>query len=127
VRAATAARLGADELAALGTEIGRDDDGLRIVVPRQPDPVPLSAVVLLDDGDSVPELIDAPDPRALLASTFDFVTGGAGRFIRQLEVCAAIARDVTLVRLGSGPGRDPRAAVARLTDLLSTLRAGTRP
>lgn len=80
-----------------------------VEVPRAATPLPLGAVYFLGTGDERPvEPITQRDPRLLLASTFVLGVQTPERLLNQLDVCAAIARQVPMFRLrvGAGVGAD---------------------
>jgi hypothetical protein len=92
------------------------NDRERLVrLPIARGPAPLSGVLFLDPtaaGPSVPCFKLVADPRALLASTFNFVLDDPQRLEGLLDVCAlAAAGPVASVSFGSGVG-SPRLAAA---------------
>jgi hypothetical protein len=74
-------------------------------LPRVDRPLPLGALYFLEKGEGpAVERIERPDPRLLLGSTFVLGIQTPERLMRQLDLCAAIVRDVPLFRLRIVPG-----------------------
>jgi hypothetical protein len=103
LRRSAVQRLGRSGLGRVGVGIGGDARAIRLAVPRHERPLPLASVYLLERAEPGEEArlteLAAPDPRRLLASTFNFSIHAPTRLVNQLEVCAAIARSVRVVRL----------------------------
>jgi hypothetical protein len=88
----------------LGTVLGHSGKTY-VEVPRAERPLPLGAVYFLGTGEERPvEPIGQRDPRQLLASTFVLGVQTPARLLNQLDVCAAIAREVPMYRLTIAPG-----------------------
>jgi hypothetical protein len=102
----------------LGRRVGGDPHAIRVAVARHENPVRLSAVYLLEAAPSgeAPELtaLAAPDPRLLLASSFNLATRSPARLVRHLDVCAAIAGSVRVVRARLPWDADHRAVAQQL-------------
>jgi hypothetical protein len=98
--------------------VGADRDSVRLAVARHEQALPLSAVYLLELAPRAkrPRLtaLPSPDPRLLLGSTFNFAVRARGRLVTQLEVCAAVARSVRVVRVRIPSDTDQRALATRL-------------
>jgi hypothetical protein len=101
----------------LGEALEGDEEATRVLAPRCEQALPLAALYFLDraGGDSVRIEPMEPDPRLLLAASFNFVVQSPERLRNQLEVCARIAAAVPVFRLTSGPGVTA-AAVARAVE-----------
>jgi hypothetical protein len=113
LRHAEAAALG-PAAEALGQVVEDDGEASRTLVPRHEGPLPLGALYFLDRrgaGTVDVEPIEAPDPRLLLAASFNFVVRTPARLRRQLEVCASLAATVPVFRVAIGP-ESGAAAVA---------------
>jgi hypothetical protein len=89
-----------------------------VEVPRAEGPRPLGAIYFLRAGDATAgapiEAIARPDPRVLLSSTFVLGVQTPRRLLNQLDVCAAIAREVPMFELRVSPG----AGAARLAEVV---------
>jgi hypothetical protein len=118
LRTPTVERLTVAEIRKLGRRVGGDTNAVRLVVAREEQPLPLSIVYLLERVPAAEPtrltVLEAPDPRLLLGSTFNFVVRSSARLVTQLEVCAAIARSVRVVRVQLPWGVDHRAVAERL-------------
>jgi len=120
LRHPTLDRLGEDALGRLGRPIGRDREGVRVAAAPEPSPRPVLALCLLEPAArsrrvQAPAAI-APDPRRLLASTFNTILADPDRLERQLDVCARLARQARVLRLAVPEGADPRAVAERLLE-----------
>jgi hypothetical protein len=76
-------------------------------------PLPLGALCFLERSDGRRlEALAGDSPRRLLGSTFVVGVQTPQRLVKQLDICAAIARDIPLlrVRVGSGVPADDLAA-----------------
>jgi hypothetical protein len=116
--ALTSLRLDAATVA-FGEEIGRDDvEGARLLIDLCPQPTPLAALLILrrDPGatGTTVERQDPVDPRLLLAAGYNFVVPDRERWLRQLDVCSAIAATVGVHTVTIGPDATPAATVAAL-------------
>ncbi len=99
----------------LGSPASSDALELRYVLDAVRDPLPLTTFCVLDqspDGSLSVEGVADPG-RWLLASTFNFVVDTPERLARQLDVCAAIARDARVLRVFV-PDRPDADLAARL-------------
>jgi hypothetical protein len=86
-----------------------------VELPREEGPVPLGAVYYLRSGDGPPvEPIERPDPRMLLSSTFVFGVRTPERLVHQLDVCAALVREVPMFWLRI----QPEGGSARLAEVV---------
>ena len=104
LRHAEAAALGGRALL-LGDSLEGDEEATRVLAPRCESALPLAALYFLDregDGGVRIEAVE-PDPRLLLAASFNFVVRSPERLRNHLEVCARIAAAVPVFRLTSGP------------------------
>jgi hypothetical protein len=94
--------LGDCERDRLGTIMGRGSK-IYVTPDQRPGRQPLAAIYLLSrdaPGHSIrTRSIRKPDPRMLLAASFVPFIRTTERLIRQLDVCAAIARDVPVAQL----------------------------
>jgi hypothetical protein len=116
VRPATAALL--PDLS--GRLLGEDELGRRLAVAGARGPLPLGAFVFLERtaearGVTV-ERVRAPDPRRLLASTFNFALRSPARLERLLDACAAIAAHVPVIEARAGLDADPLQLAAAITE-----------
>jgi hypothetical protein len=84
-----------------GRVLGEDEHGQRLVVAGARERLPLGALVFLErsaDARGVTvERVGAPDPRRLLASTFNLALRSPARLERLLDTCAAIAARTTVL------------------------------
>lgn len=106
-----------------GTEIGRDDvDGARLLVDLCPTPTPLAAVFVLHRDPAVAGTVvehqHPVDPRLLLAAGYNFVVPDRERWLRQLDVCSAIATTVPVHTVTIGAHARPADSAAALLDAL---------
>jgi len=100
-------RLSAQELAVLGT--GMQFAGKhRFALPPTASPTPLAALFLLerDTGGPVIERLEAVDPFALLATTFNLSVRTPERLTRQLDIVGLLAAGGRVYRLRIVPGVD---------------------
>jgi hypothetical protein len=109
--------------ASLGEEIGRDDvEGSRLLIDLCSAPVPLGAVFVLHrDADALGTTVERQqpvDPRVLLAAGYNFVVPDRERWLRQLDVCSAIAAAVPVHVVSIGGDARPSDSVAALLDAL---------
>jgi hypothetical protein len=101
VRNAEAEALGG-ALARLGRMLGEEADSVRVLVEAERHSLPLGALYLLDRGSAQEiaiERLERPDPRILLASSFNFFVRTAARLTRQLDACARLASAVSVFSL----------------------------
>jgi hypothetical protein len=103
----------------LGVVLG-DSVKTYVAVPGAGGPLPLGALCFMEraDGPAL-EPLTGGSPRHLLGSTFVVGVQTPQRLVKQLDVCAAMARDVPLLRVRVGP--DVRA------EELATTLAGELP
>ena len=102
----------------LGTVLGHSGKTY-LQVPTGPDPQPLGAIYFLRaGGDRAIEPIVKPDPRLLLASTFVLGVQTPARLRNQLDVCAAIAREVPAFSLSVTSGGDAGTLAATVSEHL---------
>lgn len=119
LRRQAAERMRAQDLCALGTVVGADREELRLGVERCDRPLPLQALYLLEPvrqgkrARSTP--VRSPDVRLLLGHAFNFALRDERRLVRQLDVCAAIARTARIVRLRVPSNADPGELADRVT------------
>jgi serine kinase of HPr protein (carbohydrate metabolism regulator) len=108
-------KLSAEDRAALGRPAVTIEGKLRYVGGGGVDAVPLRCLLLLERSPREPALerLQAPDPFALLASTFNLSVRTPARLLRQLDVVSAIAADRLVYRLRVQPGVDA-AALAQI-------------
>lgn len=105
-----------------GRPIGTDEHGLRLAVARAPAVLPLGALVFLERSDEaggvVVERLTQPDPRRLLASTFNLALRTPDRLARLLDTCAAIAAGVPVLEARAGTDAGPHELARSITDLV---------
>jgi hypothetical protein len=119
LRARTVERLTQAELRKIGVRVGTQKGSVRLAVARQDSPLPLAAVYLLTPTASGPAqltVLGTPDPRLLLASTFNFALRTPSRLITQLDICAAVARSIRVVRVAVPRAVDYRALGEQVWD-----------
>ena len=104
----------------LGTVLG-ESGKTYVALPVAGEPRPLAAIYFLrgDEGARI-EPLPTPDPRLLLASTFVLGVQTPERLRNQLDVCAAIARDVPAFALRVG-GVDAGALAGDVSEHLGGL------
>jgi hypothetical protein len=87
----------------LGSVLGHSEKTY-LALPREDGPVPLAALYFLEPPSGQPiEPLEAPDPRLLLSSTFVFGVQSPARLLNQLDVCAALVREVPMFSLEISP------------------------
>jgi hypothetical protein len=99
VRRAEAQALGAARLEELGRRVGDDGEAVRILLNSETRALPLGALYLLKRGEAerlAIERIPQPDPRLLLASTFNFFVRTPARMTGQLDACSRVATQVPM-------------------------------
>jgi len=103
-------------LAGIGAEVSRDEHGVRLAVELERAVQPLSVLYYLERslGQKAPafERLRSPDPRLLLAASFNLAVVAPDRLARQLDVCWRIARTTSVVRALMPPGLNPREMAA---------------
>jgi hypothetical protein len=103
-----------------GRLLGEDDHGRRLAVAGAPEPLPLGAFVFLERAATATgvtvERVRAPDPRRLLASTFNLALRSPARLERLLDACAAIAAHVPVLEARAGRSADPLKLAAAITE-----------
>jgi hypothetical protein len=124
LRRSEAARLGAHDRERLGRIVGADQESLRLVVRRDPRPLPVSAVYFLERSATGTESeiapLAAPDPRLLLTSTFHLVEVGFARQTRHLDAWARLAHSAALFRVRIPPA----TSAAELAELVEAHALG---
>jgi hypothetical protein len=129
LRWATINRMGRAKVARLGDRVGANAEAVRLSVPRQEVPLPLTALYRLEAASEPGQVqlvsTPAPDPRILLGSTFNLFVRTPTRLVRQLDVCARLAMTVRIVRVRIPPEADHGQVAEELLD--DVLRAGTGP
>ena len=89
--------------AQLGKVLG-DSEKTYLALPRVDEPVPLGTICFIGSpGGPLVERMDSIDPRLLLTSTFVLGVQTPSRLLNQLDVCAAIAANVSALWLRPGP------------------------
>lgn len=115
VRPAERAAIAPETWERLGTVLGHSGKTY-LAVPVADDPLPLGAIYFLRaEGEAAIEPMPRPDPRLLLASTFVLGVRTPRRLANQLDVCAAVAREVPAFGLtvtAAGDAGELAAAVA---------------
>lgn len=92
-------------------------DGATVEIAAEREPLPLATLYLLRRaaGETALRRLDAPDPRVLLGTSFNFLDRRHERLAAHLDVCARLARSVRVVELTSAPGAD-LDAIAELVE-----------
>jgi HPr serine kinase-like protein len=108
----------ASTFAGMGALLGADEYGVRLIVERHPGALPLGALVFLERTQPADELlvrrVEDPEPRRLLASTFNLALRTPERLVRLLDVCHAIARAVPVLEVDVPTGTPADAVAARI-------------
>jgi hypothetical protein len=95
--------------------LGRDDDGMRVMLTRREHPLPLDRLYFVERGSrtgGAAAIEDVTDPGLVLGATFNLVVRTEERLIRQLELASLVAAGAGLHRLAipAGVGPDETAA-----------------
>jgi hypothetical protein len=101
--------------------LGSDDKGLRLRLDPRPEPLPLRAFCLLarePAGAPLRIVLAPPDPRRILAATFNFAIRTPERLARQLDVAGAIATASRVVDVRFPPEVDAAELAARVEAFL---------
>lgn len=114
LRPASVARLGAAAVRRLGRRVGADATGVRLAVSRPGARLPVQAIYFLTASGPSPAQRPADGPSRLLGATFNAVIRDPGRVVRQLDICATLARTVPITDLSISAGQDPYAAADRI-------------
>jgi hypothetical protein len=93
-------RLAPSLLRRIGEPIGGNEHSIRLAVARREEQLPLGAVYLLKRGSSPLTVLTRPDPAQLIGATFNAQIRPRSGLVRQLEVCAQIARSVRVCTVG---------------------------
>jgi len=107
----------------IGVRVG-ESDKLHLEPEGHPGALPLGALVFLERrGDSAETTLAPLDdvPRRLLGNAFLPYLDLPTRLTRQLEIAAALAETVPLVRLRIAPGDDPATVAGRIVEWVQTL------
>jgi hypothetical protein len=122
LRESAADLLGPGERSRLGTELGSDEGGPRLLVCRSAAALPLGTVCILkrstgrQSGVRVTRL-SPPGPDMLLGAGFGTTIRTPARLIRRLDLCARLARSTPVVMVEAAVHAPPRTVAA------ATLRA----
>ncbi len=121
--------LGSAELDGLGPQVAGDDDAVRFGVDVVREAVPVHAVCFIERTEQPVEQIltsmSPVDPRLLLAGSFNFIVRDPARLIRQLDVCATLARTARILRITIGPGVHPCTVAAAVEESIAATAART--
>jgi hypothetical protein len=99
----------------LGRTLGNSGKSY-LELPREDGPLPLGAIYFLLPGEASGIEPAKPDPRRLLASTFVLGVQTPERLMNQLDVCAAIAREVPMFTAGVAADVGSERLAERLED-----------
>jgi hypothetical protein len=118
LRRPTVEQLTSSELQKLGRRVGADSGSVRLAVSRHERPLPLSALYLLEPAADAREprltTLDSPDPRRLLGCAFNLALATSARLVRQLDVCALVARSARVVRVAVPAGAELRGLARQI-------------
>lgn len=94
--------LGEQRAAAIGSELGRDEEVARLMVRRRATPIPLGAVVVLARSAHTRAADVAAqrgaDPQLLLGASYNLVVNDPRRLEGLLDIAAAVARSAVVIR-----------------------------
>jgi hypothetical protein len=133
VRHAAVEAIAPEHRSRLGRVLGDDGEALRVMVERERRVLPLAAMYFLErddpaagEADAAPpfERISPPDPRLLLASTFNFSVRTPERLRNQLDVCARLSETVPIFRVKIVPTLSAAALAAQVEAHARDLDAG---
>ncbi len=99
--------------------LGRDDDGVRVMLARREHPLPLDRLYFVERGREpgpAPAIADAADPGLVLGATFNLVVRTEERLTRQLELASLVAAGAGLHRLAIPAGVGPDETAAAVED-----------
>jgi hypothetical protein len=118
-------RLSAEERAMIGRPKQVSAAKQRYVGSHVPEPVPLGSLFLIERSAAEPaaELLEAANPFALLASTFNLAVRTPARLRYQLDVVSAIASAGMAHRLRVQPGVDATQSAEIIRDHLAAIDA----
>lgn len=111
-----------DEAHSIGTlaaRLGRSEGKTHFVAPRTDQALELSTLYLLEPGtpgQDTFDAVEAPTARDVMANSFVLYVLRPERMLRQLEIAAAVARSVRLVRLRVKPGMDSRTLASQVKE-----------
>lgn len=114
LRPASVARLGAAAVGRLGRRVGADAAGVRLAVPRPGARLPVQSIYFLTAAGQAPAQRPVDGPGRLLGATFNAVIRDPARVVRQLDLCATLARTVPITDLSISGAEDPHAAADRI-------------
>jgi hypothetical protein len=117
LRDSTAELLSADERANLGTRLGCDEAGARLLVRRAAAALPLEAIYVLRrsagwTGGVRLRRLSPPAPEVLLGAGFGTVIRTSHRLIRRLDVCALLAARTAVFAIEAPAQAPPKALAA---------------
>jgi hypothetical protein len=122
LRRVTVSRLGAAAVRRLGGRVGADAHGVRLAVARVGRALPVAAIYFLTASAPGPAERRADGPARLLGSTFNAIVRDPARVLRQLDVCATIARTASMTDLPRVIGGDSSGLVERVLNDLDLAR-----
>lgn len=119
LRHSAAASLGSGGAARVGELVGRDSQGLRLLVRRLGTTLPMGAVYFLrrqPGPDTAPavEALNGVGPRELLGAGFNSALRTESRLRNQIDVYAAVAASVPLFRVVIPTGSEPATVAERI-------------
>jgi hypothetical protein len=109
----------------LGRTLGNSGKSY-LELPREDGPLPLAAIYYLRPGEAATIERAKPDPRTLLASTFVLGVQTPKRLMNQLDVCAAIGREVPMFTAGVEPVSGAAGLAERIEEHARGLVGGAR-
>jgi hypothetical protein len=118
------------EEARLGRALGETAAEIRMEVERHEGEVPLAAMFFLNrvprSGRVSVERLSPVDPRLIFAGSFNLVLRHPRRLVRQLDVCARIARSAAIFSIDCPVTTGAAEVADQILDTIQALEAGPR-
>jgi hypothetical protein len=122
LRRVAVSRLGVAAVRRLGRRVGADAHGVRLAVARVSGALPVAAIYFLTASAPGPAERSADGPSRLLGSTFNAIVRDPARALRQLDVCATLARTASMTEVPRVIDADPGGLVQRVLNDLDLAR-----